>query len=96
MTHPHYQRLIESRIKAVIDKSKAHDKIPHAGLKGYFRELLVKELMQPLLLNNVGVAKGQIIDHSGGTSPECDVVLYHKNVISRYGIKSRGVQRLVK
>lgn len=82
MAHPHYKNLVKAKVIATIEMAKAHGETNHQGLKGFFRELIVKELLRPFLPNDVGIGKGQIIDHKGGTSSECDLIIYHKNIIS--------------
>lgn len=54
--------------------AKAVQEIPHRGMLGEVREILVRELFRPLLPSDIGIGTGQLIDSENNVSPQTD---YH-------------------
>jgi hypothetical protein len=50
----------------------------HAGLKGRFREIFIADLLRDVLSSDFLAGSGLVIDHTGGTSQEADVVIFDK------------------
>src|SRR5690242_1590665 len=53
----------------------------HPGLEGEVREILVADLLRPLLPPGIEVGTGKTVDHKGGVSKEIDVVIYDRAVM---------------
>lgn len=59
-----------------IDFERISRQMPHMGERGRAREDVLRAFLEAYLPGRVGVSSGIIIDHTGATSPQCDVVLY--------------------
>ncbi len=73
--------VLRVRIRNAVAASRAIDPITHEGLKGRIREMVVDDLVAPLLPSYAGVGTGKIIDSEGGQSGECDVVIYDRDTM---------------
>jgi len=79
--HETYRQIVHARAKAAIDQARALDGLLHCGTKGQIRELTIRELFRPLLPADIGVGTGHIIDASGKTSSQHDVILFDRRVL---------------
>lgn len=71
-----------ARIATAIGEARAASAIPHSGVKGQVREILIRELFQPLLPADLGVGHGQIVSSvEGKVSSERDVVIYDRRLV---------------
>jgi hypothetical protein len=57
--------LLRQHIAAAIQKAKTMSAIPHTGLQGRFRELLVGDVLAPLLPSTCMICRGTVIDSEG-------------------------------
>jgi hypothetical protein len=73
--------LLRVRVQSAVAASRAIDSIAHQGLKGRIREIFLEDLLLPLWPSFVGVGTVKIIDSENGQSPECDVVIYDRDVM---------------
>jgi hypothetical protein len=66
----------------VLARSEIEGSIPHRGVKGRFRELLVDSLLAPWLPPFVGCGTGLIVDgsESSYTSGQEDIILYDRSL----------------
>lgn len=76
-----YHELILSRVRSAIDTARAAARVPHAGLKGQLREMLVRELFRPLFPADVGAGTGQIVSTDDRVSSQLDVVVYDRRIL---------------
>lgn len=53
----------------------------HSGLKGRAREIFARDLLTPFLSPNIGACTGIVVDSSGGTSNQIDIIIYDKTLI---------------
>jgi len=60
--------------------AKAVQEIPHRGMLGEVREILVRELFRPLLPSDIGVGTGQLIDSENNVSPQTDIILFDRSL----------------
>lgn len=79
--HKTYRDFYLARAQSAIAAAKAATDIPHPGLKGEIREILVRDLFRPLLPLDVGVGTGQIVSAFGETSSQQDIVLYDRRIL---------------
>lgn len=76
-----YRNLLLSRARATIAASHAVSEFNHPGLKGQLREIVVRDLLRPLLPSGIGIGSGQIISaYDQQQSRQEDIVLYEKRV----------------
>jgi len=76
-----YRDLIKARVDSAIASSKALTKINHAGLKGLLREILIRDLLQPVIPPFAGIGQGILIDAYNTQSKQQDVVIYDRSII---------------
>jgi hypothetical protein len=71
-----------ARIAAAIAEARSVSAIPHQGVKGQVREILIRELFQPLLPADLGVGHGHIVSSvEGKVSRERDVIIYDRRLV---------------
>ena len=73
--------LICARIRSAIAAADAVKHLHHSGLKGLMREILVRELLAPILPPNSGIGQGEIVDSYEAHSTQQDVVIYDKSIV---------------
>jgi hypothetical protein len=73
-----YAADLRVRIEAALASAKHAQAIDHPGLVGSIREILVRELLRPILPPNIAIGTGKIVDHVGATSAEIDIVVYDR------------------
>jgi Domain of unknown function (DUF6602) len=69
-------RNIEMAIKEAQDASG----VDHPGMKGKIREIAVKNLFTPLLIGQINIGSGKIVDNNGFQSSETDVIIYSTDI----------------
>jgi hypothetical protein len=84
----------ELRVKAALANADHATAIRHPGLKGELREILVRELLQPLLPPTFAFGTGKIIDSQGGESDQIDVVIYDRAVLPPILFSERALDGL--
>jgi len=71
-----------ARIAAAIEEARSTSAIPHPGVKGQVREILIRELFRPLLPADLGVGHGHVVSSvEGKVSRERDVVIYDRRLM---------------
>jgi len=73
--HKTYQDLIVHRAAAMVGAAKALQGINHSGLKGQLREVVVRELLKPLLPPEFILGSGEIVCSDGSTSNQTDALI---------------------
>lgn len=79
--HPTYREFIAGRVHAAILTARASALVNHNGLKGTLREIVVKDLLRPILPADVCIGTGQIVSSHGETSTQVDIVLYDRGIL---------------
>jgi hypothetical protein len=79
--HQAYQDLIVNRATQMVGSAKALKNINHSGLKGQLRELVVRELLNPVLPPGYLVGQGEIVSAYGDTSRQIDVVIANRRIL---------------
>ncbi len=79
--HLGYRDLLLSRVQAALGAARALAPVTHAGLRGQLREVLVRDLLRPLLPLDIGIATGQVISSYDQWSREQDVILYSQDIV---------------
>jgi len=75
------QKLIQSDIKCLIEKSKGYNAIPHNATKGGLREVLLMDFFRKLIPSSLSISSGIICDAIGRTSNQTDFIIYDKNIL---------------
>jgi Domain of unknown function (DUF6602) len=81
VANPLYAADLRVRIEAALASAEHAVAIDHPGLVGTIREILVRELLRPILPPNVSIGTGKIVDHVGTASAEVDIVLYDRSLM---------------
>ena len=76
-----FRDLLLARAQAAVAAAKAVSSLEHAGHKGLLREIVVRELLRPLLPTRAGLGHGQLISAYGEQSTEQDVVVFDRDVV---------------
>lgn len=69
------------RVQAALAAAREACRVDHPGLQGQIREIVVRELLRPVLPPTFGVGRGKIVDSFEGQSGEVDVVIYNSAVL---------------
>jgi hypothetical protein len=87
--HPLVAAEFRGRVEAALAAAKEVGRIRHRGLAGQVREILVRDLLRPLVPHYMGFGTGKIVDHLGGESAQIDVVVYDKRMMPplAYGLE---------
>ena len=76
-----YRDILLARAQATIAAARAVTPLAHAGLKGHLREIVVRDLLRPLLPTDLGIGSGQVISAYEENSRQQDIVLYDRRVV---------------
>lgn len=74
------RRTINSRIKKGIEDAKNAIEIRHPYLVGKLREIVLAQLIEPMLNKRFSYGTGKIMDYIGNQSSEVDICLYSENL----------------
>lgn len=81
MTNP----LIRDRYKAIVDHAvsdaRKASQVGHPGVVGKIREIVVAQLLKPLVPKYIQIGTGKLTDSIGNLSSEIDVVLYSHDIL---------------
>ncbi|MGP1373466.1 MAG: DUF6602 domain-containing protein [Almyronema sp.] len=78
MVHPVYAERLKKDIKCLVSTSEEIENIKHKGLRGSYREIGLGKLLSNYLPFGWEVGSGEILDHSGNTSSEIDLLIYNQ------------------
>src|SRR4051812_40318808 len=81
MPNPLFVNDLHLRIESALAAARHASELEHPGLIGTVREILVRELIRPLLPPHIAVGTGKIVDHVGNASGEIDIVVYDRSVM---------------
>lgn len=81
------------RVSSAIAAAEEIGAVGHPGLVGQLREIVVRELLRPILPPSVGFGTGKIVDHSGNESRQIDVIIFDRSVLPPllYGLEDVGL-----
>ena len=74
------RKTINSRIKKGIEDAKNAMEIRHPYLTGKLREIVLGQLIEPMLNKRYSYGTGKVIDYKGNQSNEVDICLYSENL----------------
>lgn len=89
--NPLMRSLISARATAALDSAARLRPLVHEGLKGRFREILIGDLVRPLLPTYCGIGTGTIIDAPGTERrlSEDDLVIFDRDILPQYMLTER-------
>jgi hypothetical protein len=70
-----------AKFKGELGRAKALGNNGHAGLRGTLREILVSQLLEPVLPPETRLGSGQIVSLDGSKSPQIDVLIYAPRIM---------------
>jgi hypothetical protein len=76
-----FRTMLLARVKAALASAEAIGNLTHAGFKGQLREIVVRELLRPLLPAKAGIGHGQIINAFDQQSTEQDIVVFDRDLV---------------
>lgn len=77
----YYRTLLNDSIKKGISDAENAIRINHPKLTGDLREIVVSDLIEPMLNNQFSLGTGKVIDYNGTISKEIDICIYSKNLL---------------
>lgn len=72
----YYFNILKKSISKIEADFNLSAEINHNPSKGYFREMIIKDLLRPFLPGAYGISSGQAFDKNGIMSKQLDIVLY--------------------
>jgi hypothetical protein len=81
MTNSLVTQIVGERVRAALAAAKALAGVEHPLVKGRLRELVVDQLLRPVLPPSFGLGTGVIVDTRGGISGEIDIVVYNRDIL---------------
>lgn len=76
-----FRRNVIAKCKGALDRALALGNEGHAGLRGTLREILMSELLEPLLPPEAKLGTGQLVAQDGTLSPQIDVLIYARSIM---------------
>jgi hypothetical protein len=76
-----YRDLLVARAASAVAEAQALASVQHSGLKGQLREVVVRNLLRPLLPIELGIGRGEVISSYDQHSSECDVIVYRNSIV---------------
>ncbi|HVT85240.1 MAG TPA: DUF6602 domain-containing protein [Chitinophagaceae bacterium] len=77
----YFRSILSNKIKRAINESALARELDHASLTGRLREIVLDDLITPLLNNNYSSGRGKVIDYKGTQSKEIDICIYSPQLI---------------
>lgn len=76
-----YRQLIQGQAAKAVAIAESTQAIGHSGLKGELREIVIHDLLRPLLPFNFGLGRGQVVSAYQQISPQMDVIGFDNRVV---------------
>ncbi|MHB9133322.1 MAG: DUF6602 domain-containing protein [Armatimonadota bacterium] len=78
-----FRNVFDSRIAATLAAAVSVEEIEHNGIKGLLREVVIRDLLKPLLPPDIGIGTGVIVAPSGDRiqSRQTDIIIYDKSIV---------------
>jgi hypothetical protein len=73
--------ILVSRAKGAVVSASALREMGHAVTKGLLREIIIRELLRPLLPASAGIGQGIVVSAFEEQSSQQDIVIYHRELI---------------
>jgi hypothetical protein len=77
-----YKELTMIRAQAAVAGATAAAKISHPALQGQLCEIVIRDLLRPLLPADIGLGTGKVISaYENGLSKQQDVILFNRSIL---------------
>jgi uncharacterized protein DUF6602 len=76
----YYRTILDAEIKKGLADAKSAIQMNHSYLTGRLREIVLHQLIEPMLNSNYSIGNGKIVDYDGKISGEIDLCIYSKNL----------------
>lgn len=76
-----YHRLTLSRVAAAVGAAIAVKSLEHPGVKGQLREIVIRDLLRPLLPADIGLGTGIVVTSTNQQSGQQDVVMFDRHIL---------------
>lgn len=81
MANQVFTEIVRARAAAAVAAAASISGVQHPLVKGRLRELLVDQLLRPILPPSFGLGAGIIMDKEGNSSGEIDIVVFNKDIL---------------
>ncbi|EHK9050569.1 hypothetical protein RH728_004414 [Vibrio vulnificus] len=75
------QKIIQSRLKSLLEISNGFEAIDHGSTKGTLREGLLTKFFKDVIPSQLSISSGIISDASGKVSKQTDFIVFNKSVL---------------
>ncbi len=95
--HPVFRDLVLARVAMMMNTAAAVKGLQSPTVKGTLREIVIRQLLAPMLPADVGLATGIVVDHDGGASvsgrdsSQIDVVMFDRRILPPALYEGTGV-----
>lgn len=72
---------LENSIDHALREARNCSRLDHPGLIGRFRQIMVEQLLQPLLPEGFHIGSGKVTDAKGNLSAEADIIIYDRRSV---------------
>jgi hypothetical protein len=79
--HATYRELTLTSVQHAVTRARACSGVDHAGMRGTFREIVVADLLRPLLPADLEIGTGKVISADGQTSRQHDIIIYDRSIL---------------
>jgi|UPI0005689B88 hypothetical protein len=86
-----FKQAFERSVNNALATARELGAVNHSGAKGNLRELVVSELLKPILPPDVRIGTGQIVSSDGTQSPQIDAVLYAPHILPAFVLGMTGL-----
>jgi len=76
----YYRSILNDHIKKGLLDARNASKIEHPLLTGKLREIVLHELLKPMLNDRYSMGTGKVVDYEGVLSKEVDICVYSQNL----------------
>jgi hypothetical protein len=81
MPNPLFRAQFKIQVEGALTQARNADLLEHAGMSGAVREILVAQLLRPMIPPSVLFGSGKICDAQGGLSRQIDVAVYSQDAV---------------
>jgi hypothetical protein len=76
----YYRKILDTQIKKGLADARLAIELKHPFLTGKLREIVLHQLIEPMLNDNYSIGNGKVVDYEGNMSKEMDLCIYSKNL----------------
>lgn len=76
-----FKNNFQRNVASAISDAHAASDVAHPALTGQVREILVSRMLRPVLISEVNIGTGKIVNSQGKLSKQIDVILYASQIL---------------